>query len=195
MSQVATIKGQDIHGNTKVAAIDFITNALEGISTDHAYIHNGYMYAALIGPVSLAAGTVRKVTFLTPSVASGKYIHWRPSLISCSADKLTVTMYEGSSGNSGGTEKTAYNRNRISTKTSVSTIIDGATVTTNGTAIDAFYIGGGTGVGSTTSGSTLGENNELVLKQNTLYTIEIANGSAAANIVFAKLLWYEEDAG
>ncbi len=92
MSQVVTIKGQDIHGNTKVASLDFITNALQCISTDHAYIHNEYMYSSLIGPVSLAAGTTRKVTFLTPTVASGKYIHWRPSLITCSADKLTATI-------------------------------------------------------------------------------------------------------
>jgi hypothetical protein len=59
--------------------------------------------------------------------------------------------------------------------------------------IDRQYIGGGTSVGGSSSGGALGQENEIVLKQNTLYTLLITNGSGSVNNILVVLKWYEED--
>lgn len=165
-----------------------VTESVKSISTEHSYIHEGLLFSISLKN-TLGAGVTRKITFLTPSV---KYIHYRPAIIVTSADKLTMNFYESSSGNTGGTPLTAYNRNRLSPITAQSIVTDGATVTTNGTKIGGSFVGGGTGVGGARSGSEVGEENELVLKQNTLYTMELVNGSTESNEVFLKMKWYEE---
>ena len=172
--------------------LERVTEAAKSIYTDHAYIHEGKMYSASIVPTSIAAGATRKLTFVTPPSTSNIYVHWRPSIVACSADKLTINFYEASSGNSGGTALTAVNRNRLSAHTASSVVTDGVTVTTNGDFVDRTYIGGGSGVGGSVTGAETGETNEIILKQNTIHTIELINNSSSANIVFIKLLWYEE---
>lgn len=169
-----------------------VTKGVKAIDSDHAYIHEGYMFSAYTNQ-EIASEGVYKITFETPASATGKYIHWRPEFISTSGDSVTVKVYEGSSGDSGGSDFTPINRNRLSSLTSLSTVTLGATVTTNGTQIDESFIGGGTGVGGTTQGSESGDKNEIILKQGELYTIEVTNGSSSANDIFIKLLWYEED--
>lgn len=185
------IAGTDRDNVTRELAVDFVTNALESISTDHANIHEGNLFTSFT-KFNLGAGATRKITFQTPTT---KYIHFRPALVSTSADKVTVDLYETSSGNSGGSPLTATNRNRISTKTATSTVKDAETVTTNGTAIDQYYVGGGTGNGQSSAGSTLSAEDELILKRNTLYTIVITNGSSSAQDIQIKLKWYEELSG
>jgi hypothetical protein len=165
-----------------------VTSAVRTIDTEHSYIHEGIMFSTFKS-ISMTAGGTSKVQLQTPA---SKYIHWRPSNIATRGDNVTVTLYEDSSAATAGGTMTAYNRARVSTATSTVTILSSATVTTNGTAIDAAYIGGGTGTGGTRSGSETGEKNEIVMKQSTNYTIVVENGSTAANTVFLKLQWYEE---
>lgn len=171
--------------------IDTFTSYLINITGDHAHIHQGKAYSVPIMISNLASSGTSKITFLTPAVANG-YVHWRPSSISTSGDKVTVNLYEGSSGNSGGSTETAINRNRNSSNTSTVTIKSGVTVSTNGTKIGSTYLGGGTGVGQSRSGSEMGEDNEFVFKPSTLYTIEVINGSGSANNIAIRLFWYEE---
>jgi len=169
-----------------------VTKGARFIDSDHAYIHEGYMFTAFTKQ-EIASSGVYKITFETPASATGKYIHWRPEFVSTSGDSVDIKVYEGSSGDSGGSDFTPINRNRLSSETSLSTVTLGATVTTNGTQIDQTFVGGGTGVGNTTQGSESGDKNEIMLKQGTLYTVEITNGSDSANNIFVKLLWYEEN--
>lgn len=167
------------------------TKAFKVISTDHAYIHDGksFRYPHLL---SITAGGTNKITFLTPTVLSGKVVHFRPADLSTSGDKVTVNMYETSTGNTGGNARVPLNSNRNSALASGSTLLDGVTVTGNGTLIDIKYIGGGTGVGQARSGAGSQESEEIVLKPATLYTIEVINNSSATNIVLIGLRWYEE---
>jgi hypothetical protein len=174
--------------------IDGFTTALTFINNDHSYIHQGARYFAL-SKFNLISGAIRKITFLTPSVLSGKFIHLRPQQLSTSADKVTLNIYENSSGNTVGTVISPNNRNRNSLNTSLSLVTDGQNVTTNGVLIDQYYIGGGTAVGGNVIGSTNGGEDEVILKPSTLYTFEIINNSASSNEISVKLRWYEENYG
>lgn len=139
---------------------------------------------------SIGAGGTLKFTLKTPAT---KYIHFRPSFISSSGDKLTMTMTEAPTSVSGGAAVTAYNRNRVSSTAATVAIKQGVTLTESAVVVDTTYLGGGTGVGTSRSGSETGEVNEIVLKQNTVYSITLLNESSAANVAFIKMLWYEED--
>ena len=183
--------GTDRDNQLREVPVDFVTGALQSITVEHANIHDGTSYNTFT-KFNLGAGATRKITLLTDAV---RFIHYRPFKISTSADKVTANLYEGSSGNTGGTPLAIQNRNRISTKLSVLTIVDGVTVTTNGTIIDQEYVGGGTGVGNTSAGSGASSEEEIVLKKSTLYTVEIINGSASAQDIQVKLRWYEEGMG
>lgn len=171
--------------------LERVTEATRVIDTNHAYIHEGKMFNCAFRNI-LLAGATRKITALTPA---NKYIHYRPIDIMTSADKVTVNFYENSSGNSGGTSKTIINRNRTSNKVSESVIKDGETVTTNGNLISGVYLPGSTGVGQIRTGNVVTGADEWVLKQNTLYTLEIINGSDSSNDIGVNFHWYEEDNG
>lgn len=169
-------------------------NAIKNITIDHHYIHQGKKYLYLIDAQTISTGSTYAVSFITPSVASGKQIHWRPPKASCSADKLKISLFEGDAytGGSDGSSS-VYNRNRSSSnETAMQAFVYGSSHV-NGDKIDQDYIGGGTGVGGTSSSGNSPDSEELVLKVNTKYTLLHSNGSSGDNIVNVKLSWYEED--
>jgi len=173
---------------------EVITKALRCIPSDHAYIHDGKQFYAY-HKADITAGAALKFTFVTPAAATGKYIHFRPSVVSTSGDKVTMIMTEIPTSVSGGSAMTAYNRNRISTGASTCVLKYGVTLTESATEVDAAFVGGGTGVGGMRSGAETQEGDEIVFKQNTTYSITLTNNSSATNTVFLKLKWYEEGAG
>lgn len=179
--------------NFIATAKERVTQAWNTITTDHASIHEGKLFYAYSKSSILAAGTL-KFTFTTPAASTGKYVHFRPSIISTSGDKVTMTMTEIPTAVSGGTTLASYNRNRISTVTPESVLKTGVTLTESATVVDIAYIGGGTGVGGTQSGAGTTEADEIVLKQETVYSITLLNESASANTVFMKIKWYEQSA-
>jgi hypothetical protein len=166
-----------------------VTKAIKVISSDHALIHEGESFYAYSKASIASAGTL-KFTLTTPAT---EYVHFRPSVISSSGDKITMTMTEVPTSVSGGSAMTSYNRNRLSSKAAAVALKSGVTLTESAVVVDASYIGGGTGQGSTRSGAETNENDEIVLKQNTIYSITLLNESSAANVVFMKLKWYEEE--
>ena len=60
-----------------------LTGYIGVIDSDHAYIHASLAYTSLINTGSISAAY--RIGFTTPTVASGKEIHWRPIVISSSA--------------------------------------------------------------------------------------------------------------
>lgn len=64
------------------------------ISSDHAYIHQGKSRVLCHTTASLAAAAVEKLAFTTPAASTGIYIHWRPSMISSSANAARYQLYE-----------------------------------------------------------------------------------------------------
>lgn len=161
------------------------------ITSDHAYIHRGLAFTANLSSGSIS--TAYYIAFTTPTVASGKYIHWRPLGLASSADYVEVTLYEDDSF-SAGTDVTPINRNRpMSSLTSkMQAFKKGVTSTPTGTIIQVVGLGS-TGNPTARAGGGAGADEEIVLKQNTSYVAKI--DPAGATIVTGSLYWYEEDEG
>ena len=111
--------------------IESLTGYTGIIDSDHAYIHNGIAFTAIINSGSISAAY--DIAFTTPTVASGKYIHWRPIGIQTSADYVKFELREGDTFSSG-SAITPVNRNRLSSNTSaMQTFVKNATATPAGT--------------------------------------------------------------
>ena len=179
--------------NAFVTAIERITGAFRTIETEHAYIHEGIFYESY-NKFTLAAGAKRVVTI---KPAAGTYLHYRPTNLVTSADKVTIEFYEGATVTAAtGTAATPSNHNRNSTLASKVTLIDAPTVTADGTKFAQVYIPGATGTGGTRTGASAGvSNSEWVLKPDTVYMIRVTNGSSGSNDIQVNFQWYEESMG
>ena len=176
--------------NKTLASFESLTGYNGVIQSDHAYIHDGLAFTAIVDLGSISSAT--KVSFKTPSSSSGKYVHWRPLGIQTSANYVKTSLIEGDAY-TGGVAVTPINRNRLSSNTSdMQSFVSGSTVTPTGTVIDLKGIGS-TGNPSSRAGGGDSSAEELVLKQNTDYTLLI-EPSGATNVTL-ELYWYEEPQG
>jgi len=159
-----------------------LTGYIGTIDLDHAYIHDGIAFTSIIDTGSISAAY--DIAFTTPTVASGKYIHWRPTGITSSANYVQFTLYEGDTYTAG-TAVTPINRNRLSSgTTAMQSFVKNANVTPSGTIIDIGGIGT-SGNPRAISGGGASANEELVLKQNTSYVLTLV--PAGATVCTAKL--------
>ena len=179
-----------------LAAWEKLTGFITVISSDHAYIHDARAQTAVINAGSISAAY--DITFTTPSIASGKFIHWRPIGITTSADYVSVVMTEDETS-TGGTAVVPLNRNRAFAAThpaeALSKITDmakGATCTPAG--IEVVNTGIGTsGNAAAKGGGGSGADEEFVLAQGTKYCITLTPDGATT--VTLALFWYEENQG
>ena len=176
-------KVRSIFLNSEDSETGFITN----IMSDHNYIHQGKALTAIINTGSISAAY--KIGFKTPTVASGKDVHFRPVGITTSADYVDIKLYEGDSF-SGGSAVTPINRNRqSSTVTTMQSFSKGVTSTPTGTII--YETGVGTsGIAAAKAGGGSASEHELILKQNTDYVMVLTPD--AATTVVISIFWYEE---
>lgn len=174
-------------------AKDPLTHALKTIDSDHYYIHHGLMYS-YSEYFTLTTGTSRFIAFKTP--ASLYDIHYRLTQLDASADKARVNLYEGSVITGGSDKLTSlFNHNRQTSKTSaMQSFVSGTAHSTPGTLILYGYVPGGTSVGQSRNGASTGQRNEWVLDRDTIYVVEIINGSSGDNIINIVINWYEETA-
>ena len=171
-------------------SIESFTGYMGVIDSDHAYVHQGLAFTAVVNTGVISA--LYKISFKTPTVASGKFVHWRPCCITSSAEYCKIEIYEGDTFSSG-TTVVPINRNRnSSTATTVQTFAKGTTVTLSGTLIESTGIGS-TGIPTARAGGASGAEQELLLKQNESYSIGIT--PAGATTCIFNLFWYEEDQG
>lgn len=168
--------------------VDNTTGHPISITTDHHHIHEGYFFEAFKKMALSANGGVLNIGLLTPVNA---YVHYRKSLISTTADNLTIDFFE-SATLTGGTILTPVNHNRNNSNIANSVLKDSPTISNTGTQIASYFLGGSAGVGQSRGGAELGESNEWVLKSNTQYLIRFTNGSTAINTFNANFVWYEE---
>jgi len=175
------------------AASEPVTGAISSINVEHTNIHEGKFFESY-NKFTLAAAGTRFVTMKTPA---NKNLHYKPTGLVTSADKVTVEFFEGATVTAAtGTAATPANHNRNSAITSGVTLLDAPTVTANGTKFTQVYIPGSTGVGGSRYGDSAGvSNSEWVLKPNTQYAIKVTNGSSASNDIQVNFQWYEEDLG
>ena len=174
-------------------ASERITSAIRTIETEHAYIHEGIFFESY-NKFTLAAGATKVVTI---KPAAGTYLHYRPTNLVTSADKVTIEFYEGATVTAAtGAAVTPSNHNRNSALTSKVTLLDAPTVTADGTKFAQVYIPGATGTGGTRTGASAGvSNSEWVLKPDTVYMIRVTNGSSGSNDIQINFQWYEESMG
>ena len=174
-------------------ASERLTSAIRTIETEHAYIHEGIFFESY-NKFTLAAGATKVVTI---KPAAGTYLHYRPTNLVTSADKVTIEFYEGATVTAAtGTAVTPSNHNRNSTLASKVTLLDAPTVTVNGTKFAQVYMPGATGTGSTRTGQSAGTSgSEWVFKPNTVYMVKVTNGSSGSNDIQINFQWYEESMG
>ena len=181
-----------------LGAFERFTKFLSVIQSDHAYIHAGLAFSYIGTTGTLAAAATTSIEFTTPTVASGKYIHFRPTFLSSSANYMTMSMNEGSTTTGGGSVLTNIkNRNRNSaTASSMQTLKTAVTVSVSGGQIDTLATGVAGGASQNGGGQSGGANEELILIPNTKYTITFANsGTVTSTVGIYKLFWYEEGTG
>ena len=179
-----------------IAEQEGLTGFKTVISSDHAYIHDGIAFTGIINTGSISGAY--NIAFTTPSIASGKFIHWRPIGITTSADYVSVVMTQDETF-SNGTGVTPVNRNQafaavhpIEAASQIIDMVKGATCTPSG--IELVNTGIGTsGNPAARAGGGAGADEELVLIPDTGYCITLTPDSAT--IVTLALFWYEENRG
>ena len=177
------------------AAQESFTGFQTSLSGDHSYIHQGIGFNLSVSSGNVTGDGVYIISFTTPTVASGHFIHLRPTSVSSSANSGTISVIEGGSY-TGGTDTTSYNRNRNSaTVTTMQAIKRGTTEAGAGTTLYAFQVGSGGSVQSRSGGSVSGEAEEWVLKPNTQYSVKIVNGATTTSVYQVGIFWYEEEMG
>jgi hypothetical protein len=179
----------------KTPDVDRFTGFLTRLTGDHAYIHEGYAFT-YAASFSLAGSATVDYILQTPSVVSGKFVHYRPTKIGTTASGVSVTLSENPTFTSGTDLSAAiFNRNRISTLTpGVRVLGTNLSVSDVGVVLYPDIIGA-TGTPSTNRQGVSGENEEIVFKQNEDYLIRITNLTSTTTTVVLNLFWYEEDAG
>lgn len=169
---------------------DDSTEAAISIDYVHHEIHEGDHYY-IEGHTTMGDGGVLMVKLATNGENKDAHFQWAIA----SSGILETTLHEDASGGmAGGTGVTPLNNNRNSDNTSLMTItmgVSGASI--NGTLISNAKWGASgfkTQIGGGTS-----RDDELILKQDTVYLRTFTSG-AADNIVQFKAGWYEhEDLG
>lgn len=168
--------------------VDRYTKYIAVIQSDHSYIHKGLAYTSLIDTGAITASY--KIGFKTPD--NGKCIHWRPLGGSSSAAYASFKLYQGNAYTSG-TEVVPINRNQEDNEYSVTDMQDikqGVTATITGKLLQHSGIGtAGTPVAQ--SGGGAAADQEIILKTNTEYVIDIV--PSASTTCLLTLFWYEED--
>lgn len=157
------------------------------ITSDHAYIHQGKGFTAVINVGTISAAY--KIGFTTPTAAVNRHIHWRPASITTDTAYCLVELYEGDAFTEG-TAVTPINRNRNSaTVTAMQAFAKGVTVTPAGTRLAIVGVGTA-GTPASSSGGGGGSEHELLLKPDTNYVVQIT--PSAGTDVTAELFWYDE---
>lgn len=120
--------------------IDPKTNMISQVTGDHRYIHEGAAFSISETIPSLAAAASSYIGFTTPATAT-KEIHFRPSVISSSANIVRAEIYEAASF-TGGDEIIPVNRNRQKTNLANVVIRKGVTSSPTASAIVTTKAGG-----------------------------------------------------
>lgn len=182
------LQARNIATITLANADDSTTNALMAISYGHHEIHSGSAYF-IDSATDLAINNVLDLQFTTPDTT--KWTHLTFKLDSESETEWFI--YEGATIETAGTTITPINNNRNSSNTSGNTVA-WITNTSVSNANDDTVVSGATLIanGVVGSGRDAGHdsrNNEIILKQNTIYCFRAV--ATSAGYVDFKMQWYE----
>jgi len=171
-------------GNIGAEVRDGVTNAIRTIDYQHHEIHAGSAFT-VSKVITVPAGLKAWLLITTPN--SDKWAHMTFS-VTCDA-AYTSTFYEGPDY-AGGTGVLEVNHDRNSLTAATTTVThtpsENSAAGGEGTALWTFQ-GGASHPASTQVSS--GARGEFILKQNTLYLLEIV--ATENDIAYFQLDWYE----
>lgn len=166
--------------------LDSSTHSLQMIDHGHHEVHDGVHYFVSGSTVLALENDVLGFTLTTPDTTKWIHMLWSVS----SSGPITVQLYEGSSGISGGSSVTARNSNRNSSNTSGATILQTPTVATPGTLIASAAFGAAGAKAFAPTGGSTTRDSEIILKQNTAYYWKITANAATVTVSY-NADWYE----
>lgn len=167
------------------AVLDALSNCLSIITFSHHMVHKGdhFLYT---DHATLANAATQDYLITTPNTTK-----WAHMVFFLEGSAITQwQLFEGSD-KIGTTLQAAGNNNRNSSTTAGVTVHKGTSGgTTDGTQLHIFK--GGSATNQAKSASDTGNNEELVLKQNTKYILRVTSASDG-NLTNVKLEWYEHE--
>lgn len=172
--------------------IDASTQSLQVVDYEHHEIHSGDHYF-LKRFVDLPVNNVWDIQITTPNTTK-----WSHFLFGLSSEKETLwEFYEGVTIDTAGVNLQPRNNNRNSSNTSgmtVGGILNTSTVNANADTgiLSASLIATGTIGSGPTSGGVSARSEEIILKQNTSYSLRIT--ASVAGYTNYTLEWYEHTA-
>ena len=172
-------------GEPTTIKVDASTDTMQTIDYAHHEVHSGSHYY-VSGHTTLVSGGTIQFTLQTPDTTKEAHMLFNIS----ASDVTTVTVYEGSTGISGGTAIVPFNNNRNSANTSGLTVTVNPAVTSGTAIIDAYSFGSTGGGNAPSIGGSASRDDEIILKHNTTYLWRIVSG-ATDNIVSYRGNWYE----
>jgi len=164
---------------------DKTTDAVNGIDYAHHEIHSGSHYF-ITNATILGSGDTLKFIVTTPNTTKWAHLIFEVGS-SAQADFRIIENVTSTAGDTA----SIYNNNRNSSNTS-GLIIESAPASVtfiNADTLETRYLGSGTNPSRSNIGQGSRED-ELILKQNTKYFIEIISG-AASNRIEYNAKWYE----
>lgn len=180
-----------IFNSSDPSLIDTVTRSVVMVDHAHKELHDGKHFFVSGFETENSAG---KIEFIVTTPDTTVRAHLLFSVQG--SEKVTAEVFEGASGITGGASTTPVNSNRNSANTSVFTITkDPTSITGDGNRIDAYSVG--TASLTPSAQGNIGEakrEEELILKQNTVYLFRITSG-ADANTISYKASWYEHQEG
>ena len=163
------------------AVLDGSTEALTTIEYEHHEIHSGSSY--LVKKFT-DLGSAADVDYVISTSNSTSYAHM--VFLSSTEAEATFTLFEDCTVANDGTNITAYNQNRTSTKTCTCFVSRDSTVSVEGAVLFQAKSGSGKKSGGETRASQ-----EIVLKPNKKYVYRISNDTASENWAAVELNFYE----
>jgi hypothetical protein len=184
MNIFAHLRGNIGGGQSRAVRVDTSTHALKVITYPHSEIHDGshYFYDS---HHDIAKAGVLNHLIVTPDTAKWANME---AAVGSTAGQVIVELFEGATVSALGDLETARNRNRNFPDASTTLVYETPTVTTTGELIDSSVYGAAKVQGE--GGGDRG-NNEIILKQNTIYLFRVTERNVLATTVNINLDWYE----
>ena len=168
--------------------LDDETGAIRVIENEHALSHLGLLYSAHQSSVALANDGFLYFEIKPPENVE---VHLKAASVWVLDEHWIYKLVEAPTFTTGSTALSILNRNRGSALSARTSIKTNPTAISGGTTLDQILLGGGSGVGATSSAGLLSLSNEWELKDNATTILSLQNKTGAASKAWIEILFYE----
>lgn len=166
------------------ADVSPLNGALVAIDTVHHYIHRGRLFEG-----SVYAASINNAANFEILIRTGNIIpHLRHAV--AAGGTCRIRLYEGVHVTANGTALGAFNRNRNSSRTAITSLFTGPTVNDYGTQVSDSAVIGSSGFAGVIGGS-LSPFEEYDLAPGKDYILQLSNVSGGAVAAAVNLIFYE----